>query len=94
MPSLESYPIDVGVCIHCHFPKCAVRYAGLHRFSEFASDSVEGADHFIEDFVGAFSDVVVRPIRIDAREHSHFGCAAYAQEKVMPLVASASIFGV
>ena len=66
----------------------------MHCFSEFASDSVAGADHFVEDLVGAFSDVVVRPIRIDAREHSHFGCAAYAQEKVIPLVASASIFGV
>ena len=46
------------------------------------------------DLEVAFSEVVVRPQMIEAREHSHFGCAAYACEKVTPRSASFCILGV
>ena len=42
----------------------------------------------------AFSVVVVRPARMAAREHSHFGWAAYACEKIIPRSASFSVLGV
>ena len=57
----------------------------------------------MESAAGAFhSDIplstqlllaVVRPVMIDAREHSHLQCDAYACEKVIPRAASASRFG-
>ena len=46
------------------------------------------------DLEVAFSEVVVRPQMIEAREHSHFGCAAYACEKVTPRSASFCVLGV
>jgi hypothetical protein len=51
-------------------------------------------DQLVDALVGAFSVVVVRPARMAAREHSHFGCAAYACEKTMPRSASFSVLGV
>ena len=94
MPSLTSKPIEAGVWNHCHFPRCAARYAGFARLSVFALDSDSGALQLREVFVGAFSVVVVRPMSSDAREHSHVGCAAYACEKTTPWAASFSSAGV
>jgi hypothetical protein len=67
---------------------------GFARLSELASESVSGMDQLVDALVGAFSVVVVRPARMAAREHSHFGCAAYACEKTMPRSASFSVLGV
>ena len=51
-------------------------------------------DQLVDAFVVALSVVVVRPARMAAREHSHFGCAAYACEKIIPPSASFSVLGV